>query len=181
MRLFLGIAIACCAGCGSMASGSRAAVDPRIVELYGGQQGIDPILSPVKVHAYRIERPVLVLDGLNEETQKENKIGRYPIIAGPVEVDSATADTMSRILQNPARYSWDAVKSCTFQPGLVLRFTGKSSTTDVLVCFDCDQLDIQRDGEVVGAKDFGATSVLPIAKQLFPDDEQIQSLKTAEF
>jgi hypothetical protein len=41
------------------------------------------------------------------------------------------------------------------------------------------QLEIQRTVKVVVTKDFGATSVLPIAKQLFPHDEQIQSLKTA--
>jgi hypothetical protein len=144
-----------------------------VKDLFGGFEGLVAVVEPEQVEAYRVARLHKILKGENPET-----IGGAGILSGPVAVDEATARDLAEILKSADTYGWDFAKGCKFDPGVAIRFIGKSSTTDVLFCFHCEELQVWRDGKRVGGEDFDADShrLRAIMKRIFPDDEEIQGL-----
>ena len=98
---------------------------------------------------------------------------------GPVVVDAAVADELVSILKDADTYDWEMAKACEFVPGLAVRFIGRASTTDVLFCFQCDELMIFQDGTQVRGEDFVSARgrLIRFFKRVFPDDAEIQSLQ----
>ena len=126
----------------------------RVTALLGG----DGIETATRVTAYRID------------PMKRGGIHGYAKVAGPVEVDDATRAELADVFLDDATYRWDSAKACEFLPGVMLRYEG-SGTTDVLLCFSCDELTVYRDDRRVGREDFDSrrTDLVRVAKRLFPD------------
>lgn len=183
----------CCIGCGDVAdsqppgtnspSDTQKPLDARVLKLFGGQQGWEPLAHPVRVEAFRLEPYGRSGDdAADTTTEPVREFGGFPIRSGPVEVDQKTAGRLMQTLSRQDIYGWDFAKGCEFTPGVGIRYVGRDSTTEILFCFSCDELQIVRDGKHVGAEDTdGArTELVHIAQAIFPEDKVIQGLETAE-
>ncbi|HEY1784511.1 MAG TPA: hypothetical protein VGG30_03145, partial [Pirellulales bacterium] len=73
-------------------------------------------------------------------------------------------------------YEWEIGTECKIEPGVGLRFTDDSGSTDILLCFVCGQIAVVRGGKIVGDQDMGRSGLVAICKRLFPDDAEIQEL-----
>ena len=61
---------------------------------------------------------------------------------------------------------------------MAIHFTDKTGSTDVLLCFSCDEMAVVRDGKRVGGEDTDSArkKLVAIAKKLLPDDTAIKEL-----
>ena len=153
--------------------------DPGVLELFGGQEGLRPVISSIHVEAFRIDSIRFSLDSIDpfRSSAIRSSIAGYPIIGGPAPVDSKTAEDLALILRNVRSYEWDGGKGC-FEPGVAVRFTGKSSTTEVIFCFKCDRLEIFRRDKRIGQEEFdnARRPLVAIMKRVFPNDDAIRNL-----
>ena len=147
--------------------------DWRVVKLYGGRGSIELIQKPTAVEAFR-----LAPDGLPKGSETP-RFGRFEITSDPVAVSAEDAKILDTILTSPDTYDWHRAKGCIFTPGVGLRFARETSYLDIALCFACDELQIYREGRVVGMEDFddARPQLLAIAKRLFPADEAISALE----
>lgn len=154
-------------------------VDPRVVELFDGQEGLRPVISPIHVEAFRVDSMTSRLDRIDpfRSGAIRSSIAGYRIIGGPAPVDSKTAEDLALILRNVRSYEWDGANGC-FEPGVAVRFTGTSSTTEVIFCFKCDRLEIFRSNKHIAQGDFdnARRPLVAIMKRIFPNDGAIRNL-----
>ena len=145
MRLLF-LALLCVLGCRGESSRVRA--------LLGG----DAVKTATKVTAYRID------------PASQGDLHGYRQLSGPVPVDDKSRAELADVLLDDDTYLWDISKSCEFMPGVVLRYEG-DGTTDILLCFSCDELSVYREAERVGSEDFDPrrADLVRVAKRLFPD------------
>jgi hypothetical protein len=177
------LAVALIGGCNLLASSKP--LDQRVLTLFGGQQNIDPVVKPARVEAFRVasaRAQPADAEGATGNAADANdapqKIADWPITAGPLVVDAQTTAELSAILTNPDTYLWDSAKGCEFDPGVALRFTDDAGSTEILLCFSCDEMAVARSGKRIGGEDTdnARKKLVAIAKRLFPDDATIQAL-----
>ncbi len=144
-----------------------------VTKLFGGSEGLQALVAPEKVEAFRVRAMPN-----DENPDSQATVGGATITTGPVAVDAGTARDLAGILKDPHTYGWDFAKGCKFDPGVVLRFTAGTSTVDVILCFHCEELQSYLNGKKVGGEDFDAATarIAAIVKRLFPNDEEIQKL-----
>jgi hypothetical protein len=157
------------AGAAAFVTGQRHAAN--VTTLFGGPDGLKPILEPEKVEAYRVARATAPGEPLPGSLRVE-------MISGPVVVDDKTIWELAEILKSAATYDWDSAKGCIFDPGVMFRFTGAHSTTEVVFCFSCNELQVYRNGQRGRGEDFdnARSRLATIMKRVFPGDEEIQKL-----
>ncbi len=150
---------------------SEKRLDRRVAKLLGGEKGVKVITTADKVEAYRIKPEY----GAGDDVKK---IAGFPLISGPHKVDAGHARVLRRVLFNSKTYMFDVAKACEFEPGIVIRFSGKSGMIDVVFCFSCEELKTELDGKRVGYEDFDRARgiLVPVMKQIFPKDAEIQEL-----
>jgi hypothetical protein len=144
-------------------------VDP----LFGGAEGLAVVTMADHVEAYRITLPEGKEAGSVADTE-------YRATAGPVALSKHQLSEVANALASSASYKWDSAKACgPPRHGVKLSFHRGASRIDVYLCFKCDELEVVRDGVLVGGEDFDPIRplLLRMIKQLFPRDLTIQSLK----
>ncbi len=156
---------------GGCSSGRTARVDT----LLGGQTSADRIagLAPGttrqawRIHGFPGDGPTDV-----------ERIHGYEVVSGPVAVPDALATRLAAVLLDDDTYEWEMSKACEFMPGVAVRWTDATGTTDVLFCFSCEELGIWCDGARAGHEDFDSrrAELAAVMKLLFPDDAKIQEL-----
>jgi hypothetical protein len=146
----------------------------QVTQLFGGSAGLAPVVSPQEVLAFRLARPAARDAG----SPSAPEFGGAEITSNAVTVADDDARQLALILRDPATYSWDSAKGCKFDPGVGLRFVGKDSTTEVVFCFHCDEIQIYHDGKRAGAEDIdnARSRLAAIMKRIFPRDADIQKL-----
>ena len=111
-------------------NGTEVVVGPRTSEILG---------RPDQVRAYRIMMP---FDPSFAAAQKTHPlIGGYPILA-EAPVSSGTYQKISALLLDPSSYDPNYAFDCLFKPRHALRFQRGTDTVDVIICFECSDLDI---------------------------------------
>lgn len=144
-------------------------LDPRVVTLLGGPDGVATLSGPDRVEAWRI-------DGGPWPSGKPAgpALHGYPVLSGPVPVDADAAVRLVRVLRRADTYLFDAAKGCVFSPGVVVRFTRGERSVDVLLCFSCDELSVVPGGR----EDFDAArpELVTWVKRAFPADAALQAL-----
>ena len=141
-----------------------------MVKFFGGTEGLELVLHPMKVELFRVGRPYE-----RDEQSDTPRIAGFPILSDPVHLDTQTAKELSQILVR-GRYGGIPME-CKFDPGVALRFVGKSSTIEVLVCFHCGEMLAVRNGKQLEYEYFSTSELLPMVKKLFPMDANIQGLE----
>lgn len=153
--------IAFSAGCGDS--------DGNLTRLFGSLQAIDTVKNASTVRAFRLPSPSYYHESLSD----------YETTAGPIDVADASASQLRTLLLDPSVYDWASAKGCEPDYGIRIQFQHDTDEVDVLLCFACDILAVYHNGMFVGGEDFDEirSQLVAIAKDLFPDDEAIQSLE----
>ena len=135
----------------------------QVRQLFGGSGGVRIISDPDEVQAFR----------LNADFKRlEEGATDFPVIAGPVSVGRADIERVSATLLSPESYEWKWASGCAFIPDSKLTFRQGSEQIDVLFCFGCDKLQVERGGRILGYKDFTARpKFIAVFKDCFPKDE----------
>lgn len=122
------------------------AVDPRIIEAFGGPEGIAVLKSPARVEIYRVDASTGSKHCKRAWKAKpgNRKVVGYPVVAGPVQPTAITLKKLQNWFVQTGSYRFGDRSNCAFCPGYVLRFVGEHASVDVLVCFDCKDLLIRR-------------------------------------
>ncbi len=149
--------------------------DARLVELFGGEEGLKTVAYPTKVEAYR----------LKPDPQKQPR--EYAVTVGPVPLSKDLATKVSRDLVTSSSYWWEMGKPCKPRYGLRLSFHRGQDQVDVFLCYECMELLVARNGKMTSglgqAKsfDFMNGRLVLAAKTLFPDDPEIQKLQPIDY
>jgi hypothetical protein len=132
------------------------------------------IRSATTVEAYLIDVPERA-----PGKTVEHDWWKWPMKAGPVALDAATAKRLVDVFLDDASYYTGPPKACLPQPGVKYRFVRGTEVVTVLVCYECQQLMVQDPGGGGGSGDFdpAGPALVAIVKQLFPKDPGIQRLK----
>ena len=111
------------------------------------------------------------------EAQNSEELHGYAILSKAVPMSGKSRDTLSAVLADPRTYiRYEEPPDCSFRPGIAFRFAD-GIQVDLLVCFSCRELRYYLNDEVVGTSFFQSQKLRSLVKELFPDDQKIQSLK----
>ncbi|HEY5311759.1 MAG TPA: hypothetical protein VIK18_04545 [Pirellulales bacterium] len=140
--------------------------------VFGNGAAFDCVQTPDRVEAWRIEFP------REGPLADPTKLDTYVRLSDPVNVAPDVARNIAEVLNRSSTYSWDSHKTCQFLPGVQLRFAKQGQIVDVLLCFKCNELWVWHNHQRVGGQEFdsGRSDLAKLVKQIFPDDEEIQSL-----
>ncbi len=148
-------------------------LSPRAVEILGGA---------AKAQVFRVD-PKDHADPAKLKEGDVPRIGGYKITASGKEQGKEFAAKVTAILFNDRTYLFNLAKGCIFDPGVAYRLWKDKDYVDVLLCFSCDELEVfvkNADGTLYRAhEDFDPmrAELVKLAKEAFPDDQQIQALK----
>ena len=155
-----------------------------IHNVFGGQNNYEVVITSTNVTAQLLhERREIEFD---VNTNNHGKSNGY-LIDPPVAVTSEQAGQIRQLLQSPSSFEFlflsGAAKACIPVYGVLFNFHSDQETVRVALCFNCDIIavftgeDVNSDG--VGGEDFDPShgKFIAIAKSIFPNDPEIQSLK----
>jgi hypothetical protein len=149
----------------------------RVSALLGGAESV----SVLRDGTAAVRREAFRLDGAGRRDGASDgfRIHGWPVLAGPADVDPATAASLAGVLLADGTYEWDMSKACEFMPGLAIRQTRGTHTVDVLVCFSCDEVGFWTNGARSGVEDMDSrrADLVAIARKLFPGDAKFRALK----
>lgn len=111
-------------------------VDPEVAGFWG-PENVQRLGAPAKVELFRV-RP----HEEHEPAPKLGVIGGYAVTAARGAVPPARVAPLVALLLARSTYgSFQGGKLCGgLHPGLAVRFTDAKGSTDVLLCFSCDDL-----------------------------------------
>ncbi len=146
-----------------------------VTKMFGGNDGLLTVTHPTKVAAYRLKANLK-----NDGTEYTNPNSNYEVIAGPISVPETVAAEVSAVLVSPRSYDWEGAKGCMPEYGVRLSFLRESDQVDVYLCFECQILSVSRNGPVTGGGNFDPMNAVLVraAKTMFPNDSEIQKLKS---
>lgn len=145
-------------------------------EFWMDQETVNGIQYATAATAYHIA------PNQSRSGQAEGQFMDYPILSGPISLDSEEIRQLTSLLSDTSSYHLDdTFKMCLFTPnvGIALERKGQDPLT-VLLCFDCNVLKIYDKGQEVFSEDFdpARTEVLTIFYPFFKDMPYFQALKS---
>lgn len=142
------------------------------VGAYGWRQ----IESAKSVEVYRIEPDVTKAD-------TKTICGRKVISQGKDQGEEFTGRLRRALIEGQETPSGKE-KECKFQPGVVFRFANGPDHADLILCFQCDELQIEsmdpKSPEVARASryfDSWRAALVRLAQEALPEDAVVQGLK----
>lgn len=118
-----------------------------------------------------------------------SKNGASPILDGytkdaPVGLSPQEIQSIQNLLEKPASYHWGIGNGCMPDYGVLLNFRSQGHIVRVALCFKCDMFGVF-DGDNDSAEqinreyimDLMRPQLVAIAKEIFPNDKEIQGLK----
>jgi hypothetical protein len=136
-----------------------------VEEFLGGKAAYAAVAQPDAVTAWLLT---------STPDDPDNKTNRTAAVA----VNAQAASLFSKTLTDFNSYSWLEEKSCTPDYGVRLRFSKGAETVEFLLCFECDSLQVMRNGEPV-QKDFDPAhaALVRAIQAVFPTDNTMRNLK----
>ena len=149
------------------------------VKRFLGARAVEVLSSADMVGVYRLGQP-----DTSGEAGGGDTLQGFPIIARGGDQDADFAARVRAVLFDERTYDFRSAKGCEFQPGVAFRFTGESGEVDVILCFKCNELDIHSAGPggkdaTQAGEDFDRARpmLVQLAKESFPEDQEIQALE----
>jgi hypothetical protein len=151
-----------------------------VAKQLGGDGVLNVVTKPDRGSAFRIQG------------SERTSLNDIPVIAGPNPVAPEMLGRIASVLAADGTYrkTWTLApdgtykrtrgeKGCEPEYGVRLRFEKGKDVVDVFICFACAQMRIVLNGKRLGLVDFdpGEADLIEIARGLFTDDPDIQSLK----
>jgi hypothetical protein len=102
----------------------------------------------------------------------------------PVGLSPQQIKSFQDLLEKPTSYHWGIGNSCIPDYGVLLNFRSEGETVRVAICFKCNMLGVF-DGNDDSAKQINSQYIIDpmrpqliaLAKQIFPNDKEIQGLQ----
>lgn len=145
-------------------------IESTFADSVGGNEGIETLKNPTRVEAHRIKH--------RGDDYSDYK--NYEVISEAVPVSNELATVLVRDLFTLKSFVGEPKKACMPNYGIRLSSLREDDRVEIYLCFDCALLLVVRNSSVVGGKDFGRIeeNLLRVVKTLFPNDHEIQDLKT---
>jgi hypothetical protein len=143
-----------------------------------GEKATTILARATKVEAFRIKP---------EHTDKtgDNYIAGYPITSRSKKLGEKFAQKMTKALFEEKTYEGEGAKC--FDPGVAFRVWSGKEAVEVIICFRCTNFQVQVMGEKKDSDEVrefgfgpGLEPFLALAREAFPDDREIQGLKSKE-
>lgn len=153
------------------------AMAPRspLMQVFNSAANMEIIRMATRVEARRVHLPAGV-----EAPRDDLSPTDYVVAAESTQVPEPLVQILTEQLLATATYEVDAAKACG-PPiyGVMLSFFRDEERVDVYFCFHCSVLAVVRDGVVQGGGDFSMANddFVRTAKELFPDDAEIQAIR----
>jgi hypothetical protein len=149
---------------------------PEKVKERLGEKATAILAKATKVEAFRIE------SGRTDKAG-DDYIAGYPITAKGKKLDEAFARKMTKALFDEKTY--EGLSARCFQPGVAFRVWSGKEAVEVIICFRCTNFEAllmgeNKEGDEVEQYGFGPglEPFLALAREAFPDDGEIQGLKS---
>jgi hypothetical protein len=147
-----------------------------VTNLYG-EATLDAMATADRVEWFRIDPQTRgVGDGIE---------GYRVVAVGPVLRPPETRGLID-ILMSDTTYRWGAASGCKPTPGVAARLRAGTSKVFVILCFECDELQVvRREAGGHEAADVrhnflpGRPALVRLAKEAFPKDRAIQAMSDA--
>jgi hypothetical protein len=161
-------------GCGGKSQRESSGVPREVADVFGGgergKRAMEVVAHPERVEAYRLT-PIPSADPnkLTEELERSS----------PTILAENLAAELSAVLLDPESYPWSVGGSmCIPKYRLQFSFLRDPDRVDVLLCFECDDLVTNLNGEGGGKHTMYLIQepLIELAHGLFPDDRLIQSI-----
>jgi hypothetical protein len=177
--LFGVTAALCLVICSDTKPAKEAAPAPEVRRLLGDRT-LAILNDATRVEVFRLKpERVAQPDGA-----KKGEVGGFPILSAGKTQDARFAARIASVLRDKGSYEFDRPKGCLIRPGVAFRLWKGKESVEVVLCFECDILVViarDEDGKEAhrASKDFdpGRPALMKLAKDAFPDDREIQSLK----
>jgi len=140
----------------------------------------DILTNATKVEVFRIageEHPDQPLPA----AEANKRIGGFRVIAQGPDLGNEFAYKLAEVLFDKTTWTEDFAKC--FWPGIAFRIWKNNEAVDVLICFKCDNLYCGPSSDK-GVRENASfwhsprrTDLLRLAKEAFPDDQEIQALE----
>ena len=155
----------------ALATACAADHSAELEQLWGGPAGLAALRAdgPVSVALLDPGPGPRVLE-LSEVTVRE--------AARPLS--AADARALRDALAREEAYLWNVAKACLPTWGALLEFGGEAPALQVLLCLECDMLNVHLDGARVGGEDFDPvrSDLVRALQSAFPADPVIRDLGT---
>lgn len=150
---------------------SVISAETALERVLGGPKALEAIRRPEIVEACRLATAA-------PSQLETRKLSDFPTQGNVVSVPPGIASAIGECLVNPDLYRWHMLVTCIPDYGVRVTFFRGTDRVDVLFCFECNLvLTFWNERQVQGAYFPGArSSVLAKIKELFPDDQAIQTL-----
>jgi hypothetical protein len=156
------------------AKDNKPVVSAKIKKRFGDQT-VGLLIGADKVEVFRVSTDL---------PQKDDKtVVGFRITATGPEQDAKFAAKLASVALNEKTYAWDTAKGCSFEPGVAFRVWKGEESVVIVICFQCDQVQIttlDKTGKagkpVYGESDPGRAALVRLAKAALPDDKDIQAL-----
>jgi len=144
-----------------------SAPSPELLKLYGGPEGIAVVQKAERVEAYLLDH--------------DFRRGQEPTVKeGPVAISEPIASQLVSALSSHDSYGWSYAKGCIPVWGVRLSFYRGADRVDILLCFQCDLLQVSLNGNrTAGNEDFDPIQpqLAHAVKAIFPNDPNIQAVR----
>jgi hypothetical protein len=143
-----------------------------VEELLGGKDAYETVANPDKVEAWLLN----TIEDQRDNEMPPERIGPKKLMSGffGVGVDK----TFSDLLLDFNSYAWSAMKLCSPDFGLRLRYTRGKDIVEFQLCYDCDILEVSHNGRIQQENfDFVHDKLVKAAQGAFPFDEKIGKLE----
>ncbi|WP_428304778.1 hypothetical protein [Lacipirellula sp.] len=153
------------------------AVAPRspLMQVFNSAANMEVVRTAARVEARRVHLPAGV-EYPNDDILPTD----YVVAAASTQVPEPLVQILTERLLATATYEVDAAKACGLPVyGVMLSFFRDEERVDVYFCFHCGDLAVVREGVVQGRGDFSKADddFVRAAKELFPDDAEIQAIE----
>ncbi len=147
----------------------QLSLEEHLLHAFGSKNGIAVIRNAESVQAYR----------LAPENSYAKSFDDYESTSDAIPLSGKLAERTKTCLLNN-RHCIGGEKGCRPDYGVRLHFSHGDESIDVLLCFSCKILRVYQNSKLVGGGHFDTIEeeLLDIVKQLFPDDDGIQALKS---
>ena len=159
------------AGCSSSEvkeSQPEQSVSKSVVELLGGQDVVAVINNAEIVSGYL----------LPQKSYHQESVENYKMRLGPIELTASQKTKLSKLILSKESYIFDVAKGCAPDYGVRIEFQKGENHVDLLFCFGCSQVQVYKNGKSLSGGEFDPVEkqLAELMKEIFPEDELIQSL-----
>jgi hypothetical protein len=155
------------AGCATSGESTR-------VRDYVGERASKIFASPDRVEVFR-------MGSSREHPDATQTLAGFPLLSTGKEQGKDFARRLGAVLLNDGTYEWEMANGCIFDPGVAFRVWSGSESVLAIICFHCNQIGIVPDEANprslrVHDADPGRPALLKLAREVFPDDVDLQQL-----